>query len=61
MILCNVQSIVNQHKHNIIIHVENNIRKTHQKEITSIGIVKLVCGSGCTNNLKGIFITNQYT
>ena len=40
MSLCNVQSIVNQHKHNIIIHVENNIRENHQKEITSIVIVK---------------------
>ena len=51
IILCNIQSIVNQHKHNIIIivnqhkhniiiNVENNIRKTHQKEITSMVIVK---------------------
>ena len=30
-----MQSIVNQHKQNIIINVENNIRKTHQKEITN--------------------------
>ena len=35
-----MQSIVNQHKQNIIINVENNIRKTHQKEITLMVIVK---------------------
>ena len=40
IILCNIQSIVNQHKHNIIITVEKNIRKTHQKENTSIVRVK---------------------